>query len=471
MKLRTKLTLTATVIVILAVFISTFLVITFTKQNSLEEITSAGTADFEDFYNSFRSLSTYANLNTKETSLYSYLRYKFYNITGCHEFVLQKGDNIVSNNTGVDAVKVLDAYKSSTKVFSYNNTMRHTICNILGQTYFVASADVLMEEQVYTLSIVRNVTDKMDDINRLGIKCAIVGAAVIVAAALLVFLFVRRSLMPVRRLEEGAIEISDGRYENRIHIKGHDEIASLAERFNRMAEAVSEKIDALGETSERQQAFINALSHEMKTPVTSIMARAETLLVRDIGKEDQKRSLERIYNQCAWLERLSGKLTTLVMLQGSVDVKPQSVGELFAAVEEAMQDVLDEKNITLVTECKIDTLLLDFDLMLAELVNLVDNARKASDNGCVITLRAYNQSGSSVIEVEDGGRGIPKEEIERITQPFYMVDRSRSKKNGGSGLGLALAERIAKAHGARLTITSTLGKGTTVKIIFTNGMY
>lgn len=470
MKLRTKLTLTATVIVILAVFISTFLVITFTKQNALDEITSAGTADFEDFYTRFQSSNPYANLNTKQVGSYSYMRYKFYNITGRHEFALQMGDNIVSNNTGVDAVKVLNAYKSTNTEFSYKNTMRHTICNILGQTYFIASADVLMEEQVYTLSIVRKVTDKMDDINRLGLKCAIVGSAVIIAAAVMVFLLVRRSLLPVRRLEEGAIEISDGRYENRINIKGHDEIASLAERFNRMAEAVSEKIDALNETSERQQAFINALSHEMKTPVTSIMARAETLLVRDIAKEDQKRSLERIYNQCAWLERLSGKLMALVMLQGSVDVKPQSVGELFAAVEETMQDVLDEKNITLNTDCNIDTLLLDFDLMLAELVNLVDNARKASDNGCAITLRAYKHSAKNVIEVEDGGRGIPKEEIERITQPFYMVDRSRSKKNGGSGLGLALAERIAKAHGARLSITSTLGKGTTVKIIFTDGM-
>lgn len=469
MKLRTKLTLTATVIVILAVFISTFLVITFTKQKALDEITSAGTADFEDFYNRFKSSNPYANLEAKEASSYSYLRYKFYNITGRHEFALQKGDIIISNNTGVDAVKVLNAYKSTNTEFSYKNTMRHTICNILGQTYFVASADYLTEEQGYTLSIVRNVTDKMDEINNLGLKCAIVGAAVIIAAVVMVFLLVRRSLLPVRRLEEGAVEISDGHYENRIHIKGHDEIASLAERFNRMAEAVSEKIDALNETSERQQAFINALSHEMKTPVTSIMARAETLLVRDIGKEDQKRSLERIYNQCAWLERLSGKLTTLVMLQGSVDVKPQSVRKLFAAVEETMQDVLDEKNITLVTDCKIDTLLLDFDLMLAELVNLVDNARKASKNGCTISLRAYNHCGKSIIEVEDSGRGIPKEEIERITQPFYMVDRSRSKKNGGSGLGLALAERIAKAHGARLSITSTFGKGTTVKIIFTDG--
>ena len=97
--------------------------------------------------------------------------------------------------------------------------------------------------------------------------------------------------------------------------------------------------------------------------------------------------------------------------------------------------------------------------------NLIDNAGKASKYGSVIELRAYN----NIVEVEDHGRGIPKEEIERITQPFYMVDRSRSKKTGGSGLGLALVERIVQAHSAKLTVSSTLGEGTTVRIIFPDG--
>lgn len=377
--------------------------------------------------------------------------------------MLQFGDTLISNNTGIDAVKAINAHNTSETAFAYQDTLRHTICHISDQDYFIASASFGYDEQPeYTLSLVRNVTGTMDDVNQLGMKCSLVGAAVIIAAALLVLIFVRRSLLPVRKLEKGAAEISDGHYENRIYIKGHDEIASLAERFNRMAAAVSEKITALGETTERQQAFINALSHEMKTPVTSIMARAETLLMRDISENDQNRSLERIYNQCAWMEKLSGKLTALVMLQGSVDVRPGSVRELFAAVEETVSDVIAKKNITLVTECKTDTLPMDFDLMRAALVNLVDNAGKASHNGSVIELSAYDH----ILQVKDHGKGIPKEEIERVTQPFYMVDRSRSKKTGGSGLGLALVERIVQAHGAKLCITSTLGKGTTIKIIF-----
>jgi signal transduction histidine kinase len=467
MRLRTKLTLTATVIVILAVFISTFLVITFTKQNAINDITVSGTADFEEFCKSFQNSMLYESLNMSDRLSYSYLRFRFYTIHESDEFVLQEGGAIISNNTGIDAVRALNAHRvTSTDIDYVVNTLRHSICHIGDQYYFIASTNFNIDEQKeYTLSLVRNVTSTMDDVNGLGIKCALAGAAVIIAAALLVFLLVRRSLLPVRELEKGAAEISDGNYESRIPVKGHDEIASLAERFNRMAEAIFEKIAALNETAERQQTFINALSHEMKTPVTSVMARAETLLVRDISEDDKKRSLERIYNQCAWLEKLSGKLTALVMLQGRVDVKPENVRELLAAVEETVMDALDEKNITLAIDCKMDTLPVDFDLMRAALANLVDNAIKASERGSIIELRAYD----NIIEVEDHGRGIPKEEIERIIQPFYMVDRSRSKKTGGSGLGLALVERIAKAHDAKLSIISTLGEGTTVKIVFSLG--
>ena len=100
--------------------------------------------------------------------------------------------------------------------------------------------------------------------------------------------------------------------------------------------------------------------------------------------------------------------------------------------------------------------------MLSALVNLVENARRASSPGESILLFAHNNS----IEVIDHGKGIPKEEIPRITEPFYMVDRSRSKLNGGSGLGLALVQKIAEAHGAHLLIESAENTGTTIRFVF-----
>ena len=109
---------------------------------------------------------------------------------------------------------------------------------------------------------------------------------------------------------------------------------------------------------------------------------------------------------------------------------------------------------------------MDFDLMRSALANLVENAKRASSEGQTITLAAHG----NVIEVIDHGKGIPVEEIARITEPFYMVDRSRSKRNGGSGLGMALVQKIAEAHGAELVIESVENEGTTMRLIFPGEM-
>ena len=184
--------------------------------------------------------------------------------------------------------------------------------------------------------------------------------------------------------------------------------------YKRQIEA---NIGELHERAERQQAFINDLSHEMKTPVTSILLNAEMLLGRRVAPEVFSNALERIYDQGKWLERLSQKLMTLVMLQGEIELREESVAELFEAVKGTTEGVLQEKKMELMTECSMDTLPMDFDLMRSALANLVENAKRASSEGQTITLTVHD----NVIEVIDHGKGIPKGEIARITEPFYMV--------------------------------------------------
>jgi two-component system phosphate regulon sensor histidine kinase PhoR len=138
------------------------------------------------------------------------------------------------------------------------------------------------------------------------------------------------------------------------------------------------------------------------------------------------------------------------------------VEALFAAVEETMADALRENGVRLIVSCSVGELAMDFDLMRSALVNLIENARRASPRGSAIDLTAAD----GVISVKDYGKGIGREELSRVTEPFYTADRSRSKKNGGSGLGLALVKRIAEAHHAKLEIESEPGAGTTVSLIF-----
>ena len=263
-------------------------------------------------------------------------------------------------------------------------------------------------------------------------------------------------------LKNGAAQLAQGHYENRIPIAGKDELSELAADFNSMANAIESSIDQLNEKNVRQQAFINDLTHELKTPITSILLSTETLLGRKVSPETENRSLERIYDQGKWIESLSQKLITLVVLQGEITLQPESVPELLSAVAETTANTLHESNIELLIDCSMDLLPMDFDLLRSALVNLVENARRASNDGQVIQLRAHGNE----ISVSDHGRGIPREELTRVIEPFYMIDRSRNKKQGGMGLGLALVKQIAGAHGATLSIDSVLGKGTTVKLTF-----
>ena len=385
MKLRTKLTLITVVIVVCAVLLSTFLIITFTKKNTQNTIIAAGVKDFDVFYDLFSNTVTYSVLEQDDVLSHSYLRYRFLSIPGNSEFVFQQGDTIISNNTGIDAVKALTSHNASIIDPSETNfPVQFAFYSAGGQDFLLLSASVAFAEQAYTLSLARDITETLDDIDALGLKCIVAGLAVILIAALLVLLFVRRALKPMSELESGASEIADGHYESRIIVKGGDEIATVAEQFNRMAAAISDKIATLHETAQRQQTFINDLSHELKTPVASIMARSETLLGREITEEDRNHSLERIYHQCAWLERLSGKLTTLVMLQGKIEKKPENVATLLASVEETVSESLEASGITLYIDCRMESLVMDFDLMRSALVNLIDNARKASESGTVI---------------------------------------------------------------------------------------
>ena len=173
-----------------------------------------------------------------------------------------------------------------------------------------------------------------------------------------------------------------------------------------------------------------------------------------------KNSLAYIERQCKWLERLTQKLLKLITLKEHIELKKTSVPYLFKRVQESMAEILEERGTSLALDCSIDTLDIDIDLMQSVLINLVDNASKASESGQTIILRACDNT----LEVQDMGSGIPENELQRITEPFYMVDRSRNKKDGGSGLGLALVKEIASAHAAQLIIESIVGKGTTVKI-------
>lgn len=331
---------------------------------------------------------------------------------------------------------------------------RHIL--IVGRTIRLAS----YADNHCAVYVVEDIMSIYEDMARQILQFVLIDAICIAAGLLLIIFLVRRFIKPLTELQVTASRIAAGHYEERTAVRANDEIGILSADFNRMAEAVEQHINKLTETAARQQMFIGSVTHEFKTPLTALLLKIDTLKNVYMEEEERIAFLANMEQQCRWLERMVQKLLKLITLTQELNSKNTSVPELLNRVRDAVAESLDVRGIGLLIDCRAQNLFLDADLMQSVLVNLVENAAKASKEGQSIILAAYD----NILEVKDSGTGIRKEEMIHITEPFYMVDKSRSKKNGGVGLGLALAEEIVKAHNARLEIESKYGSGTTVRV-------
>lgn len=280
----------------------------------------------------------------------------------------------------------------------------------------------------------------------------------------ILFIILRHILQPLQELNETTKRLAEGNYDQRVVVRRKDEIGQLEESFNKMAEAVEMSTRSL-EASERQKTlFMGNLTHELKTPMTAISGYAQTLLSTKLSRENQEAALLYIYEECGRLERLSKKMMKLLELdqEESLVFTDTPVNCLFEAAEKSCEVILKDKQMTLECMEHGEHFSMDLDLMTDVLINLIDNGVKASDCGGKIVLRAYD----NIIEVQDFGQGIPAEEQEKIMEPFYMVDKSRSRKSGGAGLGLALTAMIAKQHNISIQIDSKEGNGTRIILQF-----
>lgn len=227
-----------------------------------------------------------------------------------------------------------------------------------------------------------------------------------------------------------------------------------------MAEAVERHVREVEDSEEKKTLFMGALTHELKTPLTAISGYAQTLQSVELPPGDRELALTYIVSESRRLDRLSKKMLRLLELDRETELvmEPVPVRELFESAVRSCGPAATDKDVAIEIGEVQGELQADKDLMTEVIINLVDNAVKASATGSAV--RLYTDG--STIVVEDEGTGIPAEEIDRLTEPFYMVDKSRSRKSGGAGLGLALTTTILRRHGMTLHIDSEVGKGTRV---------
>ena len=298
----------------------------------------------------------------------------------------------------------------------------------------------------------------------LAASCLVMVGVCLVSGGLL-FWFSRRLTRPLGRLAKAAAILGEGDYSRRAPEDSSTlETAALAQVFNRMADQVESQMAELKEEARRRDEFVANFTHELKTPLTSIIGYADLMRTYELEPPRRREYSDFIYREGTRLESLSLHLMELIVL-GKAEAPTAQVPAkaLLEGARRSLLPLLEREKIQLFVEWEAALLRADPQLIQTLLYNLADNARKAMDGPLrQILIQGRLTPEGYRVTVADTGRGIPADQLSRITEPFYMVDKSRARSQGGAGLGLALCQRIALLHGSKLEFLSRPGEGTAV---------
>ena len=275
---------------------------------------------------------------------------------------------------------------------------------------------------------------------------------------------------PLVKLSNVSKDIAKGEYNIRaVESKKNDEIGVLEHNFNLMIDVIENNIEELKYLNESKQRFIDSLNHEIKTPITSIIGYSELLLKNNVSEEIKIKALKYINSEAKRLETLNSTLLKLTLMReekknlSKVDLKDAVI-----SVRNILIYKMKVKNINLDIKIEDIDIWVDKELFEVLLTNIIDNSIKASDTNSIIEIEGYyiNDKNEYILKIKDRGIGIPKEDLDKILEPFYMVDKARTRKNNGIGLGLSICSEICNMHNISLNIKSELNMGSEVILGF-----
>ena len=257
---------------------------------------------------------------------------------------------------------------------------------------------------------------------------------------------------PLVKLSNVSKDIAKGEYNIRaVESKKNDEIGVLEHNFNLMIDVIENNIEELKYLNESKQRFIDSLNHEIKTPITSIIGYSELLLKSNVSEEIKIKSLKYINSEAKRLETLNSTLLKLTLMReenrklGKVELK-----EAINNVKNILIYKMERKNIKLNIKIENIDLVQDKELLEVLLTNIIDNSIKASNVGSWIDVEGYYGNNEYILKIKDKGIGIPQEDLDKVLEPFYMVDKARTRKNNGIGLGLSICSEICNMYNISL---------------------
>lgn len=381
--------------------------------------------------------------------------------------------NIILRNSDMEVVSIMNSsftYKEmkpsdentcNSIIWRENNNYYLQLCSSMDIN--TENLDISQMDIVYDItSVYAARAQEQNTFRLLLIAIFVVGSITsMIAASLLT--------KPLEKLSSLAQHISHGDYSARLHIHSGDEIEALANDFNNMADTIEDNISELHFSMEKQKQFMGSFAHELKTPMTSIIGYADLLRSQNMSEDETNEAANYIFSEGKRLESLSLKLLDLLVVKNQETIlTPTDPALAIRNVINVMKPELAKEHITLKSSCRKGCCMMDIDLFQSLIINIIDNARKAIDDNGLIHVAGTVRDDNYVIIIKDNGRGMPPEEITRISEAFYRIDKSRSRAQGGAGLGLAICSKIAEIHQAKIKYKSAVGRGTVVTITLPN---
>lgn len=334
---------------------------------------------------------------------------------------------------------------------------------ILKETRLVAKAPVQRDFQkiayLYLMVPMQEIERKKAEI----MDIFFMAMAVIFFFSLSIFgVFYTYVYRPLRKITVGALRYASGDYQTHIKVGGQDEMGYLAETLNFMAEEIQKSDDY-------QRQFIANVSHDFRSPLTSIKGYLEAMLDGTIPRDMEEKYLERLITETDRLSKLTQSMLSLNKLdeEGMLNRSNLDINRMIRQVCGSFEMQCAKKNLqfSLIFAEKKEMVYADYPKIQQVLYNLIDNAVKFSKEGTEICIRTEEKGTKVFTSVKDQGIGIPKKDTQKIWERFYKTDLSRGKDKRGTGLGLSIVKGIITAHKEHIDCISTEGVGT--EFIFT----
>lgn len=366
------------------------------------------------------------------------------------QVVITDGSGVVlySSNLSVSPVGSCTLYPEIVSALRGNDAFR---CSFTGDAFVSRGAIPVMFGGdtigcVYMVEIDSEQAELLTSIQNNAVRTSIITVLVSLV------LYIVFGMVVIRKNEsllQSIRRVQDGDYEHRVEVKGKDEFAVLANEFNALT-------DRLQQTEQIRRQFVSDASHELRTPLAAMRLLSDSILQNDMDQDTIREFVQDISGEADRLTRMTSKLLNLTALDSRqftpTETEPVNLGECCKKAVRMLGPYAKEMGAEIEQSSEDNCYVMAREDDIFQLVlNLAENGVKYSQTGGQVRLIAYSQGSTAILIVEDNGVGIPENELERIFQRFYRVDKARSREAGGTGLGLAIVRETAEKFGGTVT--------------------